>query len=108
MRALSALFALALSTAAFAQSADQAITSATDSPDPVVPGNNITYTVIVTNNGPDPAVNGGLNVALSGALTPVSASGPVGFTCTAPAQFITCSTPSFAAGVPATFTIVAT
>jgi uncharacterized repeat protein (TIGR01451 family) len=106
MRALFVVFALALSTAALAQSADQAITSATDSPDPVVPGNNVTYTVTVMNNGPDPAVNGGLNIVLSGSVTPISRTAPAGFTCSPVSQFMSCTTPSFATGTSATFTIV--
>jgi uncharacterized repeat protein (TIGR01451 family) len=105
-RALVVLFSLLISTAAFAQSADQAITSATDSPDPVVPGNNITYTVNMTNNGPDPATNGGLNIVLSGAVTPISVTAPAGFTCSALSQFMSCTAPSFAVGAAGPFTIV--
>jgi uncharacterized repeat protein (TIGR01451 family) len=36
-------------------SADLAVTTFTDVPDPVVAGQNLTYTVVVTNNGPSPA-----------------------------------------------------
>jgi uncharacterized repeat protein (TIGR01451 family) len=95
-----------LTLPAFAQSADQEIVSVADAPDPVVPGNNVTYTVTVRNNGPDPATNGGLNIILSGAVTPVSATPPAGFTCTAPSQFMSCTAPSFAAGVTAVITVV--
>jgi uncharacterized repeat protein (TIGR01451 family) len=79
-----------------AQSADQEVVSVADAPDPVTPGNDITYTVTVRNNGPDPATNGGLNVNLGGGLTLVSANAPAGFTCTAFGNSITCNTPSFA------------
>lgn len=99
LRVLRSLFVCALFTvSALAQSADQQIFSAVDSPDPVVPGNNVTYTVTVKNNGPDPAVNGGLNIILSGSVTPVSATPPAGFSCTGLSQFMTCNTPSMAVG----------
>jgi uncharacterized repeat protein (TIGR01451 family) len=108
-RLLRALFvcSLLVSVSMFGQSADQEIVSVTDSPDPVIPGNNITYTVTVRNNGPDPATNGGLNIGLSGALVPVSATPPAGWTCTAPSQFMSCTIPSFTAGTTAVITVVA-
>jgi uncharacterized repeat protein (TIGR01451 family) len=106
LRVLRSLFVCALFTlSAFAQSADQEIVSAVDSPDPVVPGNNVTYTVTMKNNGPDPAVNGGLNIILSGAVTPISATPPTGFSCTGLSQFMTCNTPSMAVGTYV-FTVV--
>lgn len=106
LRVLRSLFVCVLFTlSAFAQSADQEIFSATDSPDPVVPGNNVTYTVTVKNNGPDPAVNGGLNIILSGSVTPVSATPPAGFTCTGLSQFMSCTAPSMAVGTYV-FTVV--
>ncbi|PYQ31692.1 MAG: hypothetical protein DMF56_00875 [Acidobacteria bacterium] len=106
LRVLRSLFVCALfAFSAFAQTADQEVVSAVDSPDPVVPGNNVTYTVTMKNNGPDPAVNGGLNITLSGSVTPVSATPPAGFSCTAPSQFMTCNTPSMAVGTYV-FTVV--
>jgi uncharacterized repeat protein (TIGR01451 family) len=105
-----ALFVLCLlvSLSAFAQSADQQLLSATDSPDPVLPGNNITYTIQIRNNGPDPATNGGLNGNIGGGLTFVSASSSTpGFSCINLGNNLTCSNPSFASGVTATFTVVA-
>jgi uncharacterized repeat protein (TIGR01451 family) len=98
---------LLVSLSVFAQSADQQMLSATDSPDPVLPGNNITYTIQIRNNGPDPAVNGGLNANIGGNLTIVSSSGPAGFTCFTLGNLLSCTNPSFAAGVTATFTVVA-
>jgi uncharacterized repeat protein (TIGR01451 family) len=94
-----ALFVLSLlvSLSVFGQ-ADQQIVSVTDSPDPVIPGNNVTYTVTVQNNGPNPAVNGGLNIAWDSNLTFQSSALPAGWACTAPAQFMSCTTPSFAPG----------
>lgn len=104
-----ALFVLSLlvSLSVFAQSADQEILSATDSPDPVIPGNNVTYTVQVRNNGPDAAVNGGLNISIGGSLFYVSGSGPAGFTCGNIGNNASCTNPSFPSGTTATFTIVA-
>jgi uncharacterized repeat protein (TIGR01451 family) len=106
---LRALFvcSLLVSLPVFAQSADQEVLSAVDSPDPVLPGNNITYTIQIRNNGPDPAVNGGLNGNISGALTFVSAMGPAGFSCFNLGNNLSCTNPSFAAGTTATFTVVA-
>ena len=46
----------------------------TDSPDPVVQGNNVTYSVTVTNNGPDGATAATLTAALPGNVTYVSAT----------------------------------
>ena len=66
---------------AFAQSADQEVVSVVDSPDPVVPGQNMTYTITLRNNGPDAATNGGVNVALANEVTHVSTVAPPGFTC---------------------------
>jgi uncharacterized repeat protein (TIGR01451 family) len=81
----------------------------TDSPDPVVAGTSLTYTITVTNNGPDSA-----DVTLADTVPPGttfrSIEGDSGFTCTTPAQgatgSISCSKASFAAGASATFTLV--
>jgi large repetitive protein len=105
-RALAVLVALVLSTAAFAQSADQGI-SATDSPDPVIPGNNVTYTINLVNNGPDAASNGGANILLGGSLIPVSRTASAGFTCTPLAAIMSCTKTSFGPGETATVTVVA-
>jgi uncharacterized repeat protein (TIGR01451 family) len=101
-----ALF-LVISLPILAQSADQELLSAIDSPDPVIPGNNVTYTVQVRNNGPDPAVNGGLNMNIGGSLTYISASGPAGFTCGNIGNNASCTNPSFPSGTTATFTVIA-
>lgn len=89
-----------------AQSADQEVVSVVDAPDPVLPGNNVTYTVVVRNNGPDAAVNGGINVNLDLNLSYVSASAPAGFNCFVSGNNVSCITPSFAVGT-ATITLVA-
>jgi uncharacterized repeat protein (TIGR01451 family) len=57
----------------------------TDSPDPVVISNNITYTLTVTNNGPSPAAGIVINDPLPANVTFVSVTAPAGSTCTTPA-----------------------
>lgn len=81
-----------------AQSADQEVVSVVDTPDPVVPGQNFTYTITLRNNGPNAAVNGGLNVVLDQNLVVVSRTVPPGWTCSAFGASHTCNTPSFAPG----------
>ncbi len=103
-RILPLLFVCLATLAAFGQ-ADQAIV-VSDSPDPVIPGNNLTYTIDVTNNGPNAAANGGANISLASSLVPVSVTKPAHFNCTALAQFMTCNTPSFAAGETAQIVLV--
>src|SRR6185369_10978125 len=75
------LFVLLASTA-FALSADIQIT-ASDSPDPVMPDGNITYTVNVTNAGPDPATSVSMSVLLNNTLTFQSITVPAGWSCPA-------------------------
>ena len=73
-----------------------------DTPDPVTAGNNLTYTVTVTNNGPDAASNASWSDPLPFGTTFVSLSAPAGWTCTNPmvgqTGTVTCSNPSFAVG----------
>jgi len=52
-----------------------------DSPDPVNAGANVTYTVAVKNNGPDPSTGSTLDLTLTGGGTFVSVTGA---TCTSP------------------------
>src|SRR6185295_7286552 len=59
--------------------ADIAVTK-TDSPDPVTAGNNITYTVTVTNNGPAVANNVTMNDPIPANTTFVSTTTPAGWT----------------------------
>lgn len=98
---------LAMLPEAMAQSADQEVVSVIDSPDPVVPGQTITYTVTMRNHGPNPASNGGLNVNLAGSLSHVSNTPPPGFSCFVSGANMTCNTPSFAVGAEVQITIVA-
>jgi uncharacterized repeat protein (TIGR01451 family) len=84
----------------------------TDSPDPVIRGNNITYTVILTNNGPSSAANASLSDAVPTNTKFVSNSGTADWSCTNPRTkgtatgTITCVKSSLATGESATFTIV--
>jgi uncharacterized repeat protein (TIGR01451 family) len=82
----------------------------TDAPDPIVAGSNLTYTLNVTNAGPDPAINASLSDPLPVGTTFVSVNAPVGWTCTTPAVgsggTVSCNISSLAVGGPATFTLV--
>jgi uncharacterized repeat protein (TIGR01451 family) len=86
--------------------------SKTDSPDPVIRGQNITYTVIVTNNGPSSAINVSISDAVPSATKFVSNSGAAGWSCTNPPTkgtrtgTITCTKSALASSASATFTIV--
>jgi uncharacterized repeat protein (TIGR01451 family) len=66
---------------ALAASADLSVTEV-DNPDPVLAGNNLTYTITVTNAGPNPAADVSLNATLPAGTTFVSLSSPAGWSCT--------------------------
>jgi uncharacterized repeat protein (TIGR01451 family) len=94
---------------ASAAAADLSLTKA-DTPDPVAIGNDITYTITVTNNGPDPASSVTLSDTVPTNTTFRSITTPVGWTCgTVPAVGgtgpISCTNPSFAVG-SSIFTLV--
>jgi uncharacterized repeat protein (TIGR01451 family) len=105
-RLLAAFAILMLSHAAIAQNADQEVVSVAASPDPVVPGQTVTYTITLRNNGPSTAIGGGVNVNLDSNLALVSTSAPPGFTCSQFGSNVTCSTASLAVGTY-TITLVA-
>jgi uncharacterized repeat protein (TIGR01451 family) len=75
----------------------------------VVAGNNITYTMVMTNNGPAAATPGGLFDTVPTNTTFVSISA-AGWSCSAPpvggTGNIACTAPSLANGATATFTLV--
>lgn len=77
----------------------------------VLPQSTITYTITVTNNGPDAAQNVLITDVLPAGLTFVSLTAPVGWTTVTPAVgsngTVTASTASFANGGTATFTLAA-
>ena len=62
----------------------------TDSPDPVIGGANVTYTLTVTNDGPNASGNLVLTDNLPGSSTFVSASG-TGWSCSHAAGVVTCT-----------------
>ncbi|HEV7485472.1 MAG TPA: IPTL-CTERM sorting domain-containing protein [Thermoanaerobaculia bacterium] len=100
--------AVTVSTAYVTPHADIQIT-ATDSPDPVAPNGSITYTVTVTNAGPDAAPNNTMSVLLGNGLTYQSITIPAGWSCPSlsigQGSGFTCSIPSMAVGA-SIFTVV--
>jgi uncharacterized repeat protein (TIGR01451 family) len=79
----------------------------TDAPDPVSVGSNLTYTITVTNNGPDTGTGVTLTDTLPSNVTYVSATSTQG-TCTRSGSTVTCSIGTLANGASATVTIVVT
>jgi uncharacterized repeat protein (TIGR01451 family) len=86
-----------------AAQADLEISKA-DSPDPVTVGDNLTYTITVTNNGPDAAANVVVTDTLPSGVTFVSASPG----CVHAAGVVTCNLGNIPAGSSVTITIVVT
>jgi uncharacterized repeat protein (TIGR01451 family) len=100
----------ATDVASVVSTADLSITNAA-SPDPVTAGSNITYTQVVTNNGPSAADNAALIEAVPTNTTFVSLAAPSGWTCTTPAVGgtgnIVCTDLSLAGSTAATFSLIA-
>ena len=86
--------------------ADLAVTKSA-SPDPVTVGNDLTYNVTVTNNGPSDATNVMLSDTLPGGVTFVSATPSQG-SCSEASGAITCDLGNLANGATATIEIVVT
>jgi uncharacterized repeat protein (TIGR01451 family) len=86
-----------------ADSADLSVSNAA-SPVPVLANTDITYTQVVTNNGPSAATGVSLTDALPAFTTAVSLNGPAGWTCFV--VTFTCTAPTLAPGAPATITFV--
>jgi uncharacterized repeat protein (TIGR01451 family) len=84
--------------------ADLALTKS-DTPDPVVQGNNLTYTIQVTNAGPDPATNVVVTDTLPGQIDFVSAT-PTQGTCDRTGDTVICMLGTVTSGATATVTIV--
>ncbi|HPA20868.1 MAG TPA: InlB B-repeat-containing protein [Verrucomicrobiae bacterium] len=76
-----------------------------DAPDPVMAGSNLTYSVTITNGGPDSASLVVLTDPLSANFTFISASASQG-TCTQVAGIVTCGLGTISNGAGATATIV--
>ena len=85
---------------------DLAITKA-DAPDPVALGGSLTYTLTVTNNGPDPSTDSTVTDTLPPGVTFVSATPSQG-ACSQAAGTVTCTLGPLALGGSATIQIVVT
>ncbi len=83
-----------------------AITKA-DAPDPVALGGTLTYTLTVTNNGPDPSTDSTVTDTLPAGVTFVSATPSQG-TCSQAAGTVSCTLGPLAVGASATIEIVVT
>lgn len=86
-------------------SADISVTNAA-SPNPVAAGSNITYTQIVTDNGPSAGDNATLVATIPANTTFVSMAAPAGWTCTPGSSNVVCSIVSLVGGTSATFSLV--
>jgi uncharacterized repeat protein (TIGR01451 family) len=99
----------ATNVAAVVSSADLSVTNAA-SPDPVAAGSNITYTQVITNNGPSAADNATLVEVVPANTTLVSMVAPAGWTCTTPGVGgtgnVVCTTLTMAGSTAATFSMV--
>ncbi|HEY6770580.1 MAG TPA: hypothetical protein VI386_38035, partial [Candidatus Sulfotelmatobacter sp.] len=89
--------------------ADLAVTN-TGSPNPVAAGSNITYTQVVTNNGPSAADNATLVATVPANTTFVSIVSPSGWSCIAPnvgsTGNVVCTNVQLAGSTAAVFTLV--
>jgi uncharacterized repeat protein (TIGR01451 family) len=97
---------------AYCAGADLSVTN-TATPNPVLPGNDITYTQVVANAGPLDAVNAVFSEAVPANTTFQSITVPTGWTCNSNASIlstgnITCTNPDVpsGAGGTGTFTLV--
>jgi uncharacterized repeat protein (TIGR01451 family) len=90
-----------------AASADLSVTK-TGAPNPVTPGNNLVYTITVTNGGPSAAASVSLTDTLAAGTTFVSLPTPGGWSCSTPAVgsggTVSCTIASLAVG-SAVFTL---
>jgi len=96
-------FVTKLVTGAPVASADLSVSNA-DSPDPMLEGNTITYTIVVTNGGPDAATG----VTLTDPLPAGTAFASASAGCLESSGTVTCSVGNLANGGSATITILVT
>lgn len=80
-------------------SADLSVTKS--APSPVVPGRNLTYTIVASNRGPEAAVNARVTDQLPAGVSFVSASDA----CSATGTTVTCAAGTLAAGASQTFEV---
>lgn len=101
--------AMALNAIGAVSAADLSITK-TDSPDPVIAGTNLTYTINVSNSGAGPATFARMNDPLPVGTTFQSLTAPADWTCSTPGVgangLVNCRKDSLANGETASFTIV--
>lgn len=97
---------MALQALSAVSSANLAI-SISDSPDPVIAGTNLTYTINLQNTGTGPAVFAQMNDTLPANTTLQSVSGSAGWNCTSAGNAVTCRKDTMANGESAAFTVVA-
>lgn len=107
-RPLVLLAALFLTTSAFAQATALNVFKQ-GAPNPIVAGNEITYTITVSTEGPDDAADVNLTDVLPAGTTFVSLDSEAGWSCTTPAVgaggTVTCTIATFAPG-SAFFTLI--
>jgi uncharacterized repeat protein (TIGR01451 family) len=100
---------IASDTANVISIADLSVTDA-GSPNPVAAGSNITYTQVVTNNGPSAADNTTLNAVIPANTTLVSMAAPAGWSCLSPGVGgtgkVVCSNVNMPALTAGSFTLV--
>jgi uncharacterized repeat protein (TIGR01451 family) len=96
-------------TAASVAAADLAV-SQTDGPDPILPGQRLTYTLKLRNLGPGPASGIQLTDTLPPGVAFVSVTAPAGFSCSTPSVgasgTLTCLTASIAPGAVSELTLL--
>ncbi len=99
--------AVVQTTVGLSTTADLAITN-TAAPNPVIAGNNITYTLVVSNYGAATANTVSFSEPIPTYTSFVSAtpSPATGWTCSVVAGTLTCSNPTVAPGATTTFTVV--
>jgi uncharacterized repeat protein (TIGR01451 family) len=99
----------ATDVATVVSSADMSVTDSA-SPNPVAAGANITYTQVITNNGPSAADNATLVTAIPANTSFVSIVVPSGWACTSPGSGgtgnVVCTNTNMLGGTSATLTVV--
>lgn len=101
MAAVLGLATALLAAGALAQSASISVDKV-DAPDPVIAGANLSYTITISNEGPENAANAALSDTLPAGTTFVSLTAPGGWSCATPAVgasgTVSCSNASMAVG----------